>query len=304
MCSAARVWFASWGQQEIDGATRKMPPKILHERILHLLYRAQDSCFMKQKLCPLCEKPSPLVRSHVVPEGFYRLIYDKNSKHKAVFGSKMRGTFSPIQKGLKQPLLCERCDNAIVGPYDKYAIDVVRDGKKCIRAEWPEGLGFLNVDAEKLRIFYLSVIWRAHHATIPPYENISLEYADERLIRTAILTGIAPPSNDYPVFGCVLVNSREKNTIVTEIVGATTRCPWPATSGKHVFVAMFGGIAWHCIMANGASVDPNSGLFFSGNTIWLPRQDIFQFEPFQNVQATIDLIAAGEHIRAPRKPVG
>ena len=68
--------------------------------------------------CPLCLSPvEKFCDSHIVPEFCYRPIYASEGEHRAIAVRASRGklTGQPIQKGIRERLLCQRCDNELFG---------------------------------------------------------------------------------------------------------------------------------------------------------------------------------------------
>ena len=53
--------------------------------------------------CKLCNKERELRNSHIVPEFFYKEIYDE--KHR-IFPRKEGRKYGQMQKGYREPLLC------------------------------------------------------------------------------------------------------------------------------------------------------------------------------------------------------
>ena len=126
----------------------------------------------KNAQCPLCGLTKEIINSHILPEGFYRNIYDKD---RAIFISKNRSVKKKIQQGFKQRLLCENCDRNIIGPYDKYAIETIRD-KKHINLSTGMGVEiWQGFDAQKIKKFFLSLIFKAHLSKEIPYEKVKLD---------------------------------------------------------------------------------------------------------------------------------
>jgi hypothetical protein len=62
-------------------------------------------------ICRLCGKPSPLQRSHIIPEFLYRPLYDEKHRISVVkVGSDRIGY---LQKGFTEALLCFGCEQKL-----------------------------------------------------------------------------------------------------------------------------------------------------------------------------------------------
>ena len=112
--------------------------------------------------CKFCGKNIKLIKAHIIPEGFFRLLRfgDKppelHSNKEGVYPKK-----SPIgvyDKGI----LCSECDNAI-GIWDNYAQDLLLNSfsESCALFQGDVKLGYKidKYDYEKLKLFFLSVLW-------------------------------------------------------------------------------------------------------------------------------------------------
>ena len=77
---------------------------------------------MVQGTCKLCGNYGDLKRSHIIPEAFYKQLYDKETHLFLRFDSDAprpkRG-----RKGFREPLLCPACEH-ITEVYDDYAIKI------------------------------------------------------------------------------------------------------------------------------------------------------------------------------------
>ena len=109
-------------------------------------------------ICALCGRPAILKQSHIVSEFLYKLLYD--SKHRLNVlstGKPPKRHFE--QKGVREKLLCDRCE-AQFSIYEDYARSVLFGGKKIeVSMANPKGFEF-RVDYRKFKLFELSILWR------------------------------------------------------------------------------------------------------------------------------------------------
>jgi len=63
----------------------------------------------------------------------------------------------------------------------------------------PEGVDLLNVDRRRLRMFFLSVLWRVSVSSHPSYSNIDLPYRWEEDLRQALASDRPVPQSRYTV---------------------------------------------------------------------------------------------------------
>jgi hypothetical protein len=124
-------------------------------------------------ICRLCKDDHNLKNSHVIPEFFYKPIYD--SKHHLLMrkAGKLVQT-RPLQKGIREKLLCEGCEQQL-GRNEKYVREVLFGGTEISMQRFPNKLVLSHLDYAKVRLFFLSLIWRmsvaSEHAM---WKNINL----------------------------------------------------------------------------------------------------------------------------------
>src|SRR5438876_12386276 len=68
--------------------------------------------------CQLRGEDRKLVRSHIIPEFFYSALYDE--KHVLHQHVRTTGEVKFVQKGHREPLLCEDCEGLLNDRYEKY----------------------------------------------------------------------------------------------------------------------------------------------------------------------------------------
>ncbi|HYE11115.1 MAG TPA: hypothetical protein VEF53_13125, partial [Patescibacteria group bacterium] len=120
--------------------------------------------------------------------------------------------------------------------------------------------------------------------------NLSTEIANQ--LRKIILSGIAPVENEFPVYGCKLIDPI-KSANCDEIVtngNCYTRLEEP---NIQVYIFIFGGFAWMYIVPKSNEDDPQKDIFLkpSGDII-LPKENIRDFQPFKDIYASILQVAS------------
>jgi len=109
-------------------------------------------------VCRLCNEDHNLKNSHIIPEFFYKPIYD--SKHHLPArksGKPVQG--KPLQKGIRERLLCEDCEQQL-GGNEKYVREVLFGGTEIGVQRFQNRLVLSNLNYTKVRLFFLSLIWR------------------------------------------------------------------------------------------------------------------------------------------------
>ena len=109
-------------------------------------------------ICRLCKEDHNLKNSHIIPEFFYKPIYDsKHHLHLRKSGKLIKG--QPLQKGIREKLLCEGCEQQL-SRNEKYVREVLFGGTEVGTRRIQNRLELSNLDYTKVRLFFLSLIWR------------------------------------------------------------------------------------------------------------------------------------------------
>ena len=144
-------------------------------------------------ICKFCGEEKKLINSHIIPKCFYRLhetggISVVNVKEKKIDRDPKQ------QKGLTEPLMCKDCDNKI-GTWDGYANKILTKvipkaktmpvlyGRKYEKAYILEGKYY---DYDKLRLFFISLIWRASICSSYSFSLGQHEKTALRILRSEI----------------------------------------------------------------------------------------------------------------------
>ena len=137
-------------------------------------------------ICRLCKEDHNLKNSHIIPEFFYKPIYDsKHRLHLRKSGKPIKG--KPLQKGIREQLLCEGCEQQL-SRNEKYVREVLFGGmeKRFQNRLDLSNLDYTNLDYTKVRLFFLSLIWRMSVASEHTmWKNVDLG-PHEELIRQMV----------------------------------------------------------------------------------------------------------------------
>lgn len=133
--------------------------------------------------CKLCLQEKKCVESHIIPESFFRLIKE-NGKPILILPDKIEKYPEKSHTGIyDKNLVCEDCEK-LFSPLDNY-------GHSFLVANFPKDKVFVdedtvlayvieNFDYHKLKLFFISILWRAsassnkhfYHINTGPFEDI------------------------------------------------------------------------------------------------------------------------------------
>lgn len=139
---------------------------------------------MKGKnVCRLCNEIAKLKESHIIPSFAIKFIRDKKLKHR--FYEICRKQKRIIQDGPKEYLLCTKCEQQI-SEYEQYFKEAIyRNKHGAKRSHDEQSFVIENLEYKKIKLFFLSLLWRASISSKPEFENVSLSY-NEDIIRKMI----------------------------------------------------------------------------------------------------------------------
>ncbi|WP_418501226.1 hypothetical protein [Flagellimonas sp.] len=157
-----------------------------------------------------------LIKAHIIPDFMYsgmKSEEDKNIFLEVTYNLDTRWSKQrKIQTGdFDKNILCEDCDNRIIGAkYEKYA-QISMYGKNidpkfapiCKNYKNPnnefEFTICRNIDYGKMKVFLLSILWRASITKRKVFKAVDLGTKHEERIRQLIFDNIIPNALEYPI---------------------------------------------------------------------------------------------------------
>lgn len=126
-------------------------------------------------ICRYCEQPKRLIKAHVIPETFFRRLRE-GKQSPLLVRQREHLRRSPI--GIYDPeILCADCD-AIFAPWDDYAQKVLSPELKNANAITDGiqigGWTIADYQYDLLKLFFISLLWRASVSQHPFYHRIKL----------------------------------------------------------------------------------------------------------------------------------
>jgi hypothetical protein len=162
--------------------------------------------------CHGCGEIKPLINSHIVPECFCKLL-SKPGKAAKLVSSGEYAKRSPI--GVYDPnILCLDCEKKFGVP-DDYAFAFLHGGRTNFEPVHFEqslvALAVRDFDYRKLKLFVLSVLWRASISTTDFCNEIRLSEGEKKRLRDIVLYGEEPGDDEFPICcGKVVFSDRRR----------------------------------------------------------------------------------------------
>lgn len=152
-------------------------------------------------ICKLCGFQRPLIDAHIIPRPFFGEV-DGGRQRAKVLSNRHREYPKRLPIGFYDPgILCAPCDNAI-GAWDAYGIQVLIQERDLLKpmpgSSTP--IAFVRADFayNRLKLFFLSVLWRAHESSLPFFGKVRLGPHRQSLFEM-ILNGEAGPPESFSV---------------------------------------------------------------------------------------------------------
>ena len=191
-------------------------------------------------ICKLCQQPSELRKSHIIPEFCYKATYDDHHRAHVVKSDELRDYL--VQKGIREQLLCDQCE----GRFSKLELKFKKfwyDNKALPNVIEGQSVTIDNYNYSDFKLFHLSILWRASVASIRPFTGVNLG-PYESIVREMLLSENPGSELDMPIWAMVVVN--DNNEVVHGLVSGA----YPSRlEHSHLYYMCYAGCEWNFIIA-------------------------------------------------------
>ena len=196
-------------------------------------------------ICKLCGEENKLCKkSHIIPNFMYKDLFDTNNRMHQIQSEK--GAIK--QKGFSQTgefdsnILCQHCDNSVLGKLEHYASLVLYDGNPKIRENRtdPDGTKYTycaELDYTQFKLFLLSVLWRASISSRPLFQEVSLGPHEESIRRMLIESDPGEQMN-YP---CLIMTYSNLHQFPNDVVAQPSQS---RVDGGYVYKFLISGMVY------------------------------------------------------------
>jgi hypothetical protein len=205
--------------------------------------------------CQLCLKDKVLRKSHIIPEFFYKPLYDSLHRLQLLkFTPEEKKSY--VQKGIREKLLCQDCEQ-LLSQFEDHARKLFYGGQEFSFRKEGDRVIRKDIDYKKFKLFELSLLWRAGVSAHPFFRRVTLGPHQERLRKMLISQN---PGRSYE-YGCVLLSLViEGSKPMDEII----RPPDALRSHGHkCFRFLLGGYLWIFVVSKHSQSFPYRELFLS-----------------------------------------
>ena len=195
-----------------------------------------------------------LCYSHIIPELCYLDTYD--SKHRTTKIQVAPAAKKPIQKGFREYLLCKDCEGKL-NKWETHFKKFWYNTPALPQVVSDRYVVVSGIDYKLVKLFHLSIFWRASVATIPEFDTVSLG-SEEEAIRRMLESEDPGPEDRYPITGRILTGDQRE--VVYGLVGKPQRAEY---EGIDVYYAPYAGAEWTLFVGDGTSPGVQSILDFA-----------------------------------------
>src|SRR3989338_1861754 len=191
--------------------------------------------------CALCFADKELRNSHVIPEFMYDSLYDEIHRFH-ILSREPDERNHMKQKGLREPLLCETCEQ-LFSRYERYVSLLFHCGLELEYETHGRVVIVRNIDYAKLRLFQLSVLWRAGISTLSFFSQVKLGKHQEHLRRMLR----AEDTGQTWQYGCLMFSLLHEGQLQTDLI---IQPSWTRVDNVFAYRFVFGGYIWLFCVAN------------------------------------------------------
>ena len=193
--------------------------------------------------CRLCTSEAKIVVSHIIPEFLYETLYDE--KHRFFELSLEPGRPDKFKQiGLREPLLCEPCEQQL-SVYEGYFRHLLQSRTAVTCVSDGEHLRLSGLDYANIKLFQLSILWRAGVSTLPEFAQVELGPHEAR-IRQMLCLREPGANSDY---GCIMSAVLHEHELLQGVVVPPTHA---RVLGHKAYRFVFGGLAFIYVVTSSA----------------------------------------------------
>lgn len=208
------------------------------------------------KVCSLCGTHQKLIKAHIIPESFFKELYNDEHYFDEVLNQEKLDKRTKRRKGLyDSEILCAKCDGKLGKLYDDYGAKVfwgyrnlnikIKDFHdiKDPRIKWRV---VYNADVKRIKLFLLSILWRASISKLDFFKSVDLGEIHSERIKSILKENNSVYINDYSI---LLMHYATNSPSTRQVLTSINKY---RNDGKIYYAAMLCGIliVWY--------ISPNS----------------------------------------------
>lgn len=178
-----------------------------------------------QGLCRLCNNWSALRKSHAIPDFLFRRLFAKGSGSAIAMDSDPNSRIQRSQDSWDEPLLCGKCESKLNTQYDTYA-DRFSKRAEITVTQRGSVVQIANVDVQRLRMYFVSVLWRMAESSHENYRSVVLTRQQKETIAACLRENTSVSERLLSVRLHQLVDSSGSDAFSQDGIEGLITSPW------------------------------------------------------------------------------
>jgi hypothetical protein len=221
---------------------------------------------MIRSKCALCGESATLRNSHIFPEFLYRELYGDKRQMFGIHG-RGRDGYRPLQKGLRDRLLCDACEQHLNDHFEKPFLRWYE--AQSLPENWrEEERRLVPVAYGPFKLFHLSILFRAGVSSLATFREVRLGARHEGRLRHMLLHRDAGRPDEYGIRGSIIIDteSRQPFPLITR--------PQKVRLHAHTFYGMaYANVDWWIRVSSHREFGTDPDLLTDGGMMPLVAKD-------------------------------
>jgi hypothetical protein len=237
------------------------------------------------------EKPAQLCKSHIIPEAFYKPIYE--SGHKIYRFTQIEDRPKRLRKGIYERLLCESCETRVIKEYEDYAIKVWHGEDRGPHSDVEyhlksNGLEMTGLDYRRMKLFFMLILWRIGVSSQNEFKSVNLGPHEEKL-RNMIINDDPGEVHDY---GTILIAGRQREEVRSIMIRSIfVQSHRFKVKGHSMYRFGIGGMVWHMyVSSHMRDSEWCSGFLQKDGTMRVYQNDVYVLKLIKDMSTNIPSI--------------
>jgi len=184
---------------------------------------------MEKGICKLCNDTLNLIgKSHIIPNFMYKGLFAENRKMRIANLKDLTKKPEIAETGIfEKNILCENCETRF-SKHERYASHFFKGPtpsniqfEKRRSSDGQRTIFVSGIDYGKLKLFFLSILWRAHISEHKFFKEVNLDKINEIEIKQMLLENNSKSEEEYKIGMMIFQNS--VNQLIPLLFNPTVR---------------------------------------------------------------------------------
>ena len=173
----------------------------------------------------MCNNWSTLQKSHAIPDSLFRRLFAQGSGSAIALDNDPDSRIQRSQDSWDEPLLCSGCESQLNTQYDTYG-DRFSKGLGIAVSQRGTVVQISNVDVQRLRMYFVSVLWRMAESSHENYQYVILTRQQRETIAICLRENTSVSERILSVRLHQLVDSSGSDAFAQDGIDGLIVSPW------------------------------------------------------------------------------